>query len=86
LAWLKHKKHNPFTQNISLKRTQNTCNLSQGSQVHHYQCSVPQVELTVRFMSTRVNICVRLRTLAVCNWAHMPIVFVMIKFTRPHYV
>jgi hypothetical protein len=74
-----------FTQNHSQKRTHNTCNLSQRSPAHHQQCSVPQAELTVSFMSHGVSTCLSLHSLSLCDWAHRPTVFVMAEFSWPHY-
>jgi hypothetical protein len=37
-------------------------------------------------MSQSVNICLNLYSLAVCDRADMPIVFVMIKFSYPQFV
>jgi hypothetical protein len=64
----------------------NTYNVSQRSPAHHKQCSVPQAELTVCFLSQPVSTCLSLHILAASDWAHMPVVFVMITFSCPHCV
>jgi hypothetical protein len=80
--WWNYKKHDTLTQNTSLKGTQISCHLPQRSPAHHQQCSVPQAEFTVIFKSQPAS----LHSLAVCDWAHMPTVFVMIKFAFRNYV
>ena len=65
LAWWIYNRHNRLTQNTALKRTHYTCNLSQRSPAHHYQCSVPLAEITVCFMSQRVITYLSLHSLAV---------------------
>ena len=86
LAWWTYYNHNPSTPKLHLKRTHNTCNLSQRSASHHCQCSAPQAEFNVRPISMPVTICLSLNGLVVYNWAHNTTVFVMIKLSCPRNV
>jgi hypothetical protein len=82
LAWIKHNKHNLFTQNTSLKRTHNTCNLLQHSLALCY--NVSEVELTVKFVSQHISTYLSWHGQAVCDWAYMPTV--CLKLSYPRYV
>ena len=50
---------------------------------HHKQCGFLQAQPTVSFTFYRVSTCLSLHSLAVCDWADMLTVFIVIKFSCP---
>jgi len=70
----------PLHKTHHYKEHNDTCNLSHWGLAHQ---SVPQEEVIDNFMSQHVSTCLSLHSLAVCDWAHMLTVFVVINFFMP---